>query len=101
MDLEGILENAGGEVLEPANSVRSALALLDASHPDIAALDMNLNGVSSAPIAAVLRERKIPFLVVTGYTGKHSDDPMFRDVPVIRKPYRAAELVRTLAGLLS
>lgn len=74
MDLEAILAEAGGDVLEPA-----------AGQPDIASLDMNLIGESSAPIAAALREQEIPS-VVTGYSGKHSEDPMFRDVPVIKKP---------------
>ena len=88
-------------MLEPASSVRRALAILNAGQLDIASLDMNLDGESSAPIAAALREQESPFVVVTGYSGKHSEDPMLQDVPVIKKPYQGSELVRALADLLA
>ncbi|MBM9595497.1 response regulator [Roseitranquillus sediminis] len=77
------------------------LAVLEAGRPDAASLDMNLNGESSAPIAAALREQRIPFVVVTGYTGKHHEDPTFQGAPLLRKPYDGAQLVRTLVGLLA
>jgi CheY-like chemotaxis protein len=101
MDIEALLEEQGCEVLEPASSVKRALSVLETGNPDAALLDMNLNGETSAPVAAVLRERGIPFVVVTGYTGKHREDPMFRDAPLLKKPYASAELVRALVGLLS
>lgn len=91
----------GGDVLEPASSLRRALAIPNAGQPGNASLDMNLSGDSSAPIAAALREREVPFVVITGYSGKHSEDPMFQDVPVIKKPYQGSELVRALADLLA
>ena len=100
MDIEALLEEQGCEVLEPACSVKRALAVLEASRPDAASLDMNLNGESSAPVAAALRERNIPFVVVTGYSGKHGEDPMFRDAPLLKKPYDGGELVRAIADLL-
>ena len=101
MDIEALLEEQGCEVLGPGSNVKRALAVLEADQPDAASLDMNLNGELSAPVAAVLRERKIPFVVVTGYTGKHREDPVFRDAPLLKKPYDSGELVRTLVGLLS
>ena len=81
MDIEALLKEQGCEVLEPACSVKRALAVIEAGQPDAASLDMNLNGESSAPIAAALRERNIPFVIVTGYTEKHREDPMFATRP--------------------
>jgi len=101
MDLEGLLEEAGATVFEPVKSVTRGLAMLETDRPDVATLDMNLNGESSAPIAAALRERKIPFIVLTGYTGKQTEEPEFRDMPVIKKPFLGPELVRALVDLLA
>ena len=101
MDLEALLAEKGCEVLEPAKSVSRALALLDTHRPDFASLDMNLNGESSAPVAAALRERNVPFVVITGYSSQHGEDPIFREAPLVRKPYDSAELIRTLVRLLA
>lgn len=100
MDLEALLEEQGCEVLESASNVRRALAVLETQRPDLVSLDMNLNGESSAPVAAALRERNIPFVVVTGYSGKHREDPVFRDAPLVKKPYDSTEYIKTLVHLL-
>jgi CheY-like chemotaxis protein len=101
LDLQTLLEEQGCEVLEPASSVRRALAVLETRLPDAASLDMNLNGESSAPVAAALRERGIPFVVVTGYSGKNREDPVFRDVPLVKKPYDSAAFIESLVRLLA
>ncbi len=101
LDLETLLEDQGCEVLEPASSVKRALAVLETRRPDAASLDMNLNGESSAPVAAAMRKRGIPFVVVTGYSGKHEEDPLFRDAPLVKKPYDGAALIETLVRLLA
>ncbi len=101
MDIEALFQDQGCEVLGPAGSVERALAVLETQRPDAASLDMNLNGESSAPVAFALRELGIPFIVVTGYSGKHGDDPIFSDAPLIKKPYDGAELVKTLVHLLA
>ena len=100
LDLETLLEEQGCQVLEPARSVERALAVLETGRPDAASLDMNLNGEFSAPVAAALRKRGIPFVVVTGYSGKHEEDPMFREAPLMKKPYDSAEFINTLVRLL-
>lgn len=100
MDLELLLEEQGCEVLRPANSIERALGLLETERPDAATLDMNLNGVSSAPVAAALQERNIPFVAVTGYSRHPDEDAAFRDAPIIKKPYDSRELVQTLVRLL-
>ncbi|SFH46304.1 CheY chemotaxis protein or a CheY-like REC (receiver) domain [Palleronia marisminoris] len=101
MDLEMLLEDQGYEVLQPVRNVERALAVLGAERPDVVTLDMNLNGESSAPVATALREQNIPFVVVTGYTAKHGEEPAFRDAPLVKKPYDTVELLRALTHLLT
>lgn len=101
MDLEAILEEHGCHALGPACSVKSALALLEDERPDVVSLDMNLRGKSSAPVAAALRQSNIPFVVVTGYSGKHREDPMFRDAPLVKKPYDSTEYIAALVQVLA
>ena len=101
LDLEMLLKDQGCVVLKPTNSIQRALEAIDAEHPDAATLDMNLNGSSSAPVAAALHARNIPFVAVTGYTGSFDEDPAFQDVTVVKKPYDTQELLQTLARLLT
>ncbi len=99
MDLQALLEDHGCQVVGPVPSVERALKVIAAQPPEAATLDLNLNGESSAPIAAALQEISVPFIVVSGYGDKHMGDPIFRHVPLVKKPYDAAELLRTLAML--
>jgi len=101
LDLELFLESQGSNVLGSAKSVDAALALVEAENPDAVTLDMNLNGESSAPVAAALQERGIPFVFVTGNAGKDLDDPAFHDVPLVKKPYDPTELVYKLVQTLA
>ena len=68
MDLMAQLEDAGFAVGGVAGTVAKALRLLDGNAFDVAVVDLNLGRESSAPIAAALTERGIPFVVVTGYS---------------------------------
>jgi CheY-like chemotaxis protein len=101
MDLEAILEEAGCDVIGSIPDVRRVLDRLPEQRPEVVLLDMNLNGESSAPIAAALKQDDIPFLVVTGYNGKNASEPLFRDAPVIKKPYDGNQLLRALCKLLA
>ena len=101
MDLEMLLEGEGCVVLGPAHSVAHALDILKTEHPDAATLDMNLNGELSVQVAAALRDRKIPFVVVTGYTGRYEEEPIFQSAPLVKKPYDTGELIRKLIDVLT
>lgn len=100
MDLQALLEEQGCEIAGPVPSVERALDVISCQALSAATLDMNLNGESSAEIAAALRRRNIPFIVVSGYNRKQALHPMFRDAPLIQKPYYAADLLRNLVLVL-
>lgn len=98
MLLEDMLVDAGADVLGPAGTVAAAMAILERDAPDVAILDVNLAGETSAPVAARLVERAIPFIVATGYgdkgvPGDHGGAPVFA------KPFDLEEIVGRLASL--
>ena len=94
------LEEAGCTVVGPAPTLAEALRLAEEERLDAAVLDRNLGGQYSDPVAERLRERGIPFAVVTGYadTGLLPD---FADVPLLAKPFEPDKLVALVARLVS
>lgn len=91
-EIAGIVSDNGHEVMGPYASVESAMvALSKESVPDLAILDANLRGKSSAPLAEKLRELGVPLCVCTGY---RSEDlrSMFGDVSILQKPVNARAL---------
>ncbi len=101
IELQESLAAGGADVLGPVPTVRKALALLERSLPDIAVLDLNLRGERSTPVARALRSANVPFVLATGYSRHHLDDPLLRDAPLIPKPVNSRALIRTLRELLS
>lgn len=100
LDLQMILEDQGCTVIGPAPNAKRALQLLEDERPDAATLDLNLNGQSSAPVAAALAERSIPFLIISGYNSLHDDEPLLRNAPHVAKPFSNAILMDKLSALL-
>lgn len=91
MNIEDMLLDLGHEVAGIASRVEPALALAREGDFDLALLDVNLAGEPSFPIAAILRDRGLPFLFATGYGVKGIIEE-FRSRPVLQKPFRMAEL---------
>src|SRR5262245_36169155 len=61
-DMQTLLEEHGARVLGPASSVSEARAILARETPNLAVLDVNLNGEYVFPIADELRTRQVPFV---------------------------------------
>lgn len=91
MNIEDMLLDLGHEVAGIASRVEPALALAREGDFDLALLDVNLAGEPSFPIAAILRDRGLPFLFATGYGVKGIIEE-FRSRPVLQKPFRMADL---------
>jgi DNA-binding response OmpR family regulator len=95
MDMEDALSDAGWNVVATAPTVAIALTAIEHDLPQAAILDFNLNGETSVPVAQVLREKAILFIVVSGQPC--IDQPDLRGVPFIGKPWDREELFRALA----
>ena len=97
-DLQYDLEKMGAEVIGPVPSVADALRLLATEEAiDGAILDVNLRGEKAYPVADVLRERSIPFVLATGYE-QWALPEAYKDVPRCEKPVDLRHLARTLFG---
>lgn len=91
------LEDIGAVPIGPASTVAEALGLVTANTLDAAILDWNLNGEAGTPIARALNERRVPYLISTGY-GSVADE--FAAIPRLTKPYTPPTLLAELEKLL-
>lgn len=99
MNLEDMLLDMGAEVVGPAMRLDTALELARTEDFHVAVLDINLHGGRSYPVAAILQERKLPFIFATGY-GHVEEAGAFADVLTLAKPYRSSEIADALASAL-
>jgi CheY-like chemotaxis protein len=97
LDIQMAVEDANGEVVGPAATVREALELLSRAKVDAAILDANLPDGDVTPVAEELIARGIPIIINTGVAlpfklRGHSD------LPVFKKPTAPTCLIRELAA---
>jgi CheY-like chemotaxis protein len=100
LDLKSLLEGMGCAVIGSVGTLEEALACLERAPPDAVLLDVQLAAGDTAPLARLLRERGVPFLVMTGYDRAHLVEPALRDAPLLGKPLDEALLRQMLLGLL-
>ena len=87
-----VLQAAGMHVYDTVGSVAAAMDVIERSPPTAAILDINVEDGTIYPVATILRQRSIPFGFCTSMS--HDEIPAaFRDVPFVRKPLDAEDLV--------
>lgn len=92
------LAAAGAEVVGPAPSVERALDLINGL--DAAVLDVDLgDGDTVHAVAVRLDGLGVPYLFATGDV-RLVDAQVHGDRPRLEKPFREADLLRSLAGLV-
>jgi DNA-binding response OmpR family regulator len=97
MYLEDILDSLGHITIGPAARLAEGLAIANAEPIDAAILDINLGNERSVPIAELLRTRGIPFAFASGYGT--APEGFGKEVPLIGKPYREADIDGVLRAL--
>ncbi|MDH4441318.1 MAG: GAF domain-containing protein [Rhizobium sp.] len=100
MDAEMMLADAGIDNVVTASSSADALNRLKTFTPAIAILDINLGRDTSVPVAEELARLGIPFVFATGYDDRSIVPEGFASVPVVRKPYDSAALLKALSDRL-
>jgi DNA-binding response OmpR family regulator len=98
MDLEVIVGATGSQVCGPATSIAEALRLVRECRPDAAILDLNLAGEMIFPVADVLVEAGIPFIILSGHS-QESVPSRYRNRPFLSKPYNPEDLLAAIHGL--
>jgi DNA-binding NtrC family response regulator len=101
LNLAASVEDAGGEVIGPASSVREAMALLEGTTVSGAILDVHLIDRDVTPVAETLLERGVPVIVQTGVGLPPELKKRYPTLPVLLKPVFSERIVRQLSGLIS
>jgi CheY-like chemotaxis protein len=97
--LEELVAEAGFLIAGVVGSLRAALAIIESEIFDVAILDANLKGVSAGPAATALTARRIPFVVLSGYS-RDQQPAAFNGALHLQKPCRSEHLIQALRGLL-
>ena len=94
-----LLELGCGSVTNVAG-IPEAMSAIDEGSPDVAVLDVNLDGQEVYPIAERLKACGVPFVFTTGYGGDGLK-PEWAHLPVVQKPFRADMLAKALLAVLA
>ena len=94
-----LLELGCGNVVNVAG-ILEAFSAIEEGRPDVAVLDVNLDGVEVYPVAEKLKAISVPFVFTTGY-GSEGLKPEWAQTPVVQKPFRADMLAKALLAVLA
>ncbi len=97
--LEDMLQDLGCTVVGPIGNMAFALDLAKTETMDAAIIDLNIRGGKVYPVAEILRDRNIPFLLASGYADWTLRED-FKDRPRLTKPYSAELVEQKLLKLL-
>ncbi len=100
LDVALAIEDAGGEVVGPAASVKEALALIAARPIEGAILDVNLIDGDITPVAEAVIRLGIPVIFQSGVGLPADLIARFPHMVVLMKPCVAAQLVLRLEGMI-
>jgi CheY-like chemotaxis protein len=95
MMLEDFMDTLGHTVVASEDSVAGAMSRAEAGGFDLAILDVHLGGEPCWPVADLLADRGIPFLLATG---GHTEPPPARHAHarVLPKPFTLAGVERAI-----
>jgi CheY-like chemotaxis protein len=100
MALKAMLEALGCTVAGTAARLPEARQLMLHEPCDVVLVDLNLGGEYAFPLVDILRERRIPFVITSGYdAGQLSSD--LAAVPQLQKPFDLATLEAVLLEAFS
>lgn len=100
MDIESAIAELGWEVVGPAYRLADAVSLAKNEAFDAALLDVNLDGEMSWEVAAILLERRIPFVFTTGYDRATILPDSFAQQIVVSKPFQTLDITNALHAIL-
>jgi CheY-like chemotaxis protein len=100
-DLETVFDILGWTVVGTASRKAEALAMVASKSFDAALLDVNLDGEMSWDVAALLKEKGIPFVFSTGYDVSRILPQQFAGSAILGKPFNINELESSLRKVIS
>ena len=98
MDLRHTLEDAGFEPMCARNCAK-ALRVIEATPPDVAILDVNLENETCEAVARQLRSLQIPFMLHTGDLERQDELVTRLDAPILAKPAFSETIIQVVRNL--
>jgi two-component system, NarL family, nitrate/nitrite response regulator NarL len=100
MYIEQTVRELGYEVIGSAGTLADAKRLFEAASFDVAILDVRLRqGELIYPAIDILRDRRIPFVFITGY-GSDNLERQYGRHPILKKPFSQRELQRCIQNVV-
>jgi CheY-like chemotaxis protein len=96
VELQRMIEGLGCITLGPAAKVEEAKKMAENEQLDGVLLDIQLADQVAYPVAEVLRDRKIPFIILSGYDEIYVRRD-FQQYPHLQKPFNSEQLVELMA----
>jgi CheY-like chemotaxis protein len=98
MDVEDLIAEQGCTPVGPVSNVADGLAAVRQTDLDGAVLDVNLGTERVWPVAELLDQQGVPFVLVTGYSDAEIPSP-FKTRPRLEKPMSPGRLAAALQEL--
>lgn len=99
LDLSDTLESAGYRVVGPVATVADAIAMVHSETPHMAIVDFMLRDGVSTELMRLLRLRKVPFVIHSGYRRDADLASECGDAPWLGKPILPHDLLITMGCL--
>lgn len=91
MDVANLVRECGCAVIGPVGRLEKGLGIAEQTELDGGVLDIHLGSRQVWPLAELLDERRLPFVLLSGYN--RADMPeRFRKAPLVSKPVTFATL---------
>jgi DNA-binding NtrC family response regulator len=100
VDCEAVLIELGAAEVHIASNMAEARDVLSRAKVDFVLLDLDLGQETGAPLAAILAERDIPFVIATGYGEDVLVGALLAGRPAVFKPYTVGSLERVIGETL-
>ena len=98
LDLEQMLRGLGAAHVDLATSVEQSLAIVAATPPDCAFLDLKVQEETPLTLVELLAKRRIPFAFASGYSDLRAVPAAYRNTVLLRKPIALADLSAAVSG---
>lgn len=99
-DLQANLEARGFHVFGPYPTMALARAAVGADHYDLAIVDMNLHGMLAYPVVDELMRRKVPLVILSGYSTAEMPSS-YRGLVKLTKPCTVDALLGAIDRVLA
>jgi DNA-binding response OmpR family regulator len=100
LNTRDVLMDGDHIVVGPAFRLATAVALARDEPLDAAVLDINLAGSEVWPVAQILADRGIAFVLLSGYGSSLQVPIDFRHAPRLMKPFQGAQLLAAVADMI-